>query len=140
MFTLPLDRPALMGIINVTPDSFSDGGVHFDTILAIEGGFRMIDEGADLIDVGGESTRPGSEGVTEEEELRRVIPVVEKLAARGVTISIDTAKSRIAKAALDAGATIVNDVTALSDPKMAQVCATAGCTVCLMHMKGTPRT
>ena len=140
MFSLPPDRPALMGVLNVTPDSFSDGGVHFDTVLAIEGAFRMIDEGADLIDVGGESTRPGADAVTEEEELRRVVPVVEKLAARGLSISIDTAKSKVAKEALEAGATVVNDITAFSDPQIAEVCAKANCTVCLMHMQGTPRT
>ena len=129
-----------MGILNVTPDSFSDGGVHFEAVLAIEAAFRMMDEGADLIDVGGESTRPGSEGVSADEELKRVIPVIEILAVRGVPISVDTAKAEVAREALNAGAVVVNDVTAFADPEMAGVCASAGCSVCLMHMKGTPRT
>jgi len=140
MYTLPANRPALMGILNVTPDSFSDGGVHFETQTAIDAALRMIDEGADIIDVGGESTRPGSEGVTEEEELRRVIPVIKALVRRDVVVSIDTAKANVAMQALGEGAKIVNDVTALSDPDIAKVCADAGCRVCLMHMKGTPRT
>ena len=140
MFSLPLDRPALMGILNVTPDSFSDGGVHFEARAAIDSGLRMIDEGADILDVGGESTRPGSEGVSAEEELRRVLPVVEQLSRRGAIVSIDTAKSEVARKCLQAGAQIVNDVTAFGDSRMAKVCAESNCTVCLMHMKGTPRT
>lgn len=129
-----------MGIINVTPDSFSDGGVHFSAQTAIDAGLRMIDEGADLVDVGGESTRPGAEEVPVEEELRRVIPVVEALASKGVKVSIDTLKARVAREALAAGAEMVNDVTALSHPEMAGIVAGASCTVCLMHMQGTPRT
>jgi len=140
MFVLPTNRPALMGILNVTPDSFSDGGVHFDAQTAIDSGLRMIEEGADILDVGGESTRPGSEGVPLEEELRRVLPVVEELSKRGAVVSIDTAKAEVARQALQSGAQIVNDVTALSDPYMASVCAESKCIVCLMHMKGTPRT
>lgn len=139
-FHLPPDRPALMGILNVTPDSFSDGGLHFEPSAAIDAARRMVEEGADLIDVGGESTRPGSEGISLEEELRRVVPVVRAIAADGVTVSIDTMKPQTARAALDAGATIVNDVTALSNPEMIDVVADAGCIVCLMHMKGEPRT
>jgi dihydropteroate synthase len=129
-----------MGILNVTPDSFSDGGVHFDTQTAIDAGFRMRDEGADIIDIGGESTRPNSEPVSMEEELRRTLPVVQALAQRGIPVSIDTSKPEVARQALEAGAGIVNDVTAFSDPGMAPLCAQHGCTVCLMHMKGTPRT
>ncbi|HWA81783.1 MAG TPA: dihydropteroate synthase [Fimbriimonadaceae bacterium] len=137
---LPKSRPALMGIVNVTPDSFSDGGVHFRPEDAIAAGLRMADEGADLIDVGGESTRPGAAAVPAGEELGRVIPVVEALARRGVAVSIDTMKPEVARAALDAGARIVNDVTAFSHPEMASIAAATGCTVCLMHMKGDPRT
>jgi dihydropteroate synthase len=140
MFALPLDRPALMGILNVTPDSFSDGGLHLDASAAIDAGLRMMEEGADLIDVGGESTRPGAEAVDAREELRRVLPVVEALASKGVPVSIDTGKAEVAEKALAAGAMVVNDVTAFSDADMAEVCARAGCTVCLMHMKGDPRT
>lgn len=129
-----------MGILNVTPDSFSDGGVHYDRAVAIESGLRMMEKGADLLDVGGESTRPGSEGVSLDEELRRVIPVVEGLVARGAPVSVDTAKAAVAKEALAAGAVVVNDVSAFSDPEMPATCQNANCTVCLMHMKGTPRT
>ncbi len=129
-----------MAILNVTPDSFSDGGSYGSTRAAIDAGLRMIDEGADLVDVGGESTRPGAIPVPLEEELDRAIPVVEGLARAGVRVSIDTYKPQVAKAALEAGAELVNDVTALRDPEMAGVCAASGCTVCLMHMKGTPPT
>jgi dihydropteroate synthase len=129
-----------MGIINVTPDSFSDGGLNLDAKSAIDTGLRMTDEGADLIDVGGESTRPGADDVSVEEELRRVIPVVEGLVRRGITVSIDTMKPRVAREAIEAGVEIVNDVTALADPAMADLVRELRCTVCLMHMKGTPRT
>ena len=134
-----LRRPAVMGIVNVTPDSFSDGGVHLDPDVAAAAARRMIDEGAALVDVGGESTRPGSEGVTVDEELRRVVPVLERL--EGVPVSIDTAKSEVARRALALGAELVNDVTALrGDPELAGVIADAGGYVCLMHMQGEPRT
>jgi dihydropteroate synthase len=133
-------KPLLMGILNVTPDSFSDGGVHYDAAVAIESGERMIAEGADILDVGGESTRPGSEPVSQEEELRRILPVVKALVDRGLTVSVDTMKAAVASIALRSGAKIINDVTALRDPRMAEVCAEAGCTVCLMHMKGDPKT
>ncbi len=129
-----------MGILNVTPDSFSDGGQHFDPNAAIQAALKMMEEGADIIDIGGESTRPGSEGVTQEEELRRVMPVVEALAVHQVPISIDTAKSEVARQALKAGAVVVNDITSFSDPEMPLICAEAGCKVCLMHIQGTPRT
>lgn len=139
-FTLPTGRAALMGILNVTPDSFSDGGVHFDSDVAVEAGLRMVAEGADLIDIGGESTRPNAEPVAIHEELRRVLPVIEQLSSAGVAVSIDTMKPEVAKEALRAGAVVVNDVTALGSPGMAEIVAGAGCIVCLMHMKGTPQT
>lgn len=138
--TVCLDRPLLMGILNVTPDSFSDGGRFSEATSAAAHGFALAAQGADLVDVGGESTRPGSEPVSEEEELRRVLPVVEMLARQSVTVSIDTSKSAVAKSCLEAGARVVNDVRALSDPAMAAVCAEFNCTVCLMHMQNDPAT
>jgi dihydropteroate synthase len=128
-----------MGVINVTPDSFSDGGVHLQPPAAAAAGWRMLDEGAALLDVGGESTRPGAEGVSLEEELARVVPVLEAL--HGAPLSIDTAKAEVARRALELGADLVNDVTALrGDPAMADVVAEAGAYLCLMHMQGEPRT
>jgi dihydropteroate synthase len=140
MVRLPEHRPGLMGILNVTPDSFSDGGVHLQAETAIEAGLRMVEQGADILDVGGESTRPGADPVSPDEELRRVIPVVEALAGQGCVVSIDTTKPDVAKLALEAGAMIVNDVTALRDPEMRAVCTHHRCTVCMMHMQGEPRT
>jgi dihydropteroate synthase len=136
------ERTVIMGIVNVTPDSFSDGGAFFDPAAAVEQGLRLAGEGADILDVGGESTRPGSEPVSEQEELRRVVPVVRELAARsGVPVSIDTTKATVAEAALAAGATIVNDISALRfDPRLGAVVARAGAALVLMHMQGTPRT
>jgi dihydropteroate synthase len=132
-------RPSVMGVINVTPDSFSDGGVHLQPAAAAAAGWRMVDEGAAIVDVGGESTRPGSEGVSLDEELRRVIPVLEAL--HGAPISIDTAKAEVARRALALGAELVNDVTALrADPGLAAVVAESGAYLCLMHMQGEPRT
>jgi len=132
----------VMGILNVTPDSFSDGGEWFDATAAVAHAREMAAEGAELIDVGGESTRPRADPVSEEEELRRVRPVVEALAADlPATLSVDTSKAAVARAALAAGAGFVNDVTALrGDPQMAAVVAEAGCECCLMHMLGEPRT
>jgi dihydropteroate synthase len=132
----------IMGIVNVTPDSFSDGGEFLDPRRAIAQGRELAGEGADVLDVGGESTRPGAEGVTGEEELARVGPVVEALArGEGPPVSIDTSKSAVAEAALSAGAVMVNDVTALrADPDLAGLCAQRGCEVVLMHMLGDPRT
>jgi dihydropteroate synthase len=132
----------MMGVINVTPDSFSDGGEHLDPAAAVERGLELESEGAAILDVGGESTRPGSEPVAEAEELRRVVPVVEALAQRVRTaISIDTTKAAVARAALDRGATIVNDVSAgRSDEAMLPLVAERGATCVLMHMQGTPRT
>ena len=132
-------RPSVMGVVNVTPDSFSDGGVNFDPAAAIASARRMLDEGAAIVDVGGESTRPGSEGVSVEEELRRVVPVLEALA--GLAVSIDTSKAEVARRALELGAELVNDVTALrGDPELAGVVADSGAYLCLMHMRGEPRT
>jgi dihydropteroate synthase len=134
-------EPVVMGVVNVTPDSFSDGGEWLDADSAIAHGLRLIEEGAHILDVGGESTRPGAEPVTEAEELRRVLPVIEGLACAGARLSIDTSKAAVAAAALDSGATMVNDVTALrGDPAMAALVAERGCDVCLMHMLGEPRT
>jgi len=131
----------IMGVVNVTPDSFSDGGRFLDPQAAIAQGERLAAEGAAILDVGGESTRPGSQGVTAEEELRRVLPVVESLAASGARISIDTSKAAVAAAALDAGASLVNDVTAFrGDPALAALVGDRGVDCCLMHMLGTPRT
>jgi dihydropteroate synthase len=143
--TAPLIEPwpLLMGILNVTPDSFSDGGRHDSHAAAVEHAARMIDDGADILDVGGESTRPGAAPVPADEEIRRTVPAIEAL--RGhfprVAISIDTMKADVAEAALKAGADIVNDVSAAThDPRMLEVCADAGCVLVLMHMRGDPQT
>jgi dihydropteroate synthase len=133
-------RPSVMGVVNVTPDSFFDGGVNEAAEDAVAAGRRMVEEGAVIVDVGGESTRPGSEGVTAQEELSRVVPVLEAL-GRHVPVSIDTAKAQVARRALELGAEMVNDVTALrGDPEMAAVVAESRAYVCLMHMQGEPRT
>jgi dihydropteroate synthase len=127
-----------MGVVNVTPDSFSDGGVHLQAVAAVAAGWRMIDEGAAIVDVGGESTRPGSDGVSLDEELRRVVPVLEGL--HGAPLSVDTAKAEVARRALELDVELVNDVTALrGDPRMAEVVAESGAYLCLMHMQGDPR-
>lgn len=139
-YRFALDRPLVMGIVNVTPDSFSDGGRFLAAERAIEHGLRLSAEGADLVDVGGESTRPGAESVPVEEELRRVIPVARALAERGVAVSIDTQKPEVMRAAVEAGAVMVNDVNALrAEGALAAVAATDAA-VCLMHMQGTPQT
>ena len=134
-------RTHVMGILNVTPDSFSDGGRYLNIEQAIEHGQKLVEDGADFIDVGGESTRPGSESVSIEEEVRRVIPVIESLAKKtSIPISIDTCKSDVAEAALQVGATIVNDISAMTfDTKMALVVAKHQASVVLMHIKGTPK-
>jgi len=133
-------RPLIMGILNVTPDSFSDGGLFFSTRDAVTQAEKMVREGADIIDIGGESTRPFSDAVSEAEEIRRVIPVVEALAHYvKIPISIDTTKAAVARHALHAGASIINDISALrADPALAKVAADSGVPVILMHMKGTP--
>jgi dihydropteroate synthase len=135
-------RPYIMGILNVTPDSFSDGGNFFDHDRAVEHALRMREEGADIIDIGGESTRPGSESVSAEEEIKRVIPVIESLRPKlTIPISIDTAKAEVAENALDAGADMINDITGLhGDPGLAELAAKRSVPVVAMHIKGTPRT
>ena len=145
--TATTTEPLVMGIVNVTPDSFSDAGSYLDPDAAVEHGRRLAAEGAEIVDVGGESTRPGAEPVAAEEELRRVIPVIERLVAgrdggdAGVRVSIDTRKAEVASAALGAGARIVNDVSAFrEDPEMAGLVAGAGADCVLMHMRGDPRT
>lgn len=129
-----------MGVVNVTPDSFSDGGDFFEPRVAIAHGKGLIAAGADILDVGGESTRPGAAAVDAATEMDRVLPVVEGLAVEGIPISIDTSKSEVAAAALEAGAVIVNDVSALRDPDMAEVVVRCGAGLVLMHMQGEPRT
>jgi dihydropteroate synthase len=135
-------RTLIMGVLNVTPDSFSDGGAFFEPAPAIERAWRIAEEGADILDIGGESTRPGSEGITAEEEMRRILPVLEALAGRyPLPISIDTSKSEVGRAALERGAVLVNDITALGkDRRLGEVAASFGAGVILMHMRGTPRT
>ena len=138
---LSLDRPRIMGVVNVTPDSFSDGGERFDSGRAVADGLAMIEAGADIIDVGGESTRPGAAPVPVEEEQRRVLPVVKGLAAQGARVSIDTRRAQVMAEAAAAGAAILNDVTALSgDPESLSVAAQSGLPVVLMHMQGEPQT
>lgn len=135
------DPTKVMGILNVTQDSFSDGGLYFDKSSAINRANQMVDEGADIIDIGGESTRPGSEPVSAEEELRRTIPVIEALSKKiTVPISIDTYKSEVAKSAIEAGASMVNDISGLRfDPKMPEIIAHYNVPVVIMHIKGTPK-
>ena len=132
-YELSFDRPRIMGVLNVTPDSFSDGGEHFDPDAAIEYGLAMLDAGADIIDVGGESTRPGFTPVNPDEEARRVLPVVRALAKEGAIVSIDTRHVAVAKAAVRCGASIVNDVTGFTDPKMVEFVKTSTCGVIVMH-------
>ncbi|HEU0071966.1 MAG TPA: dihydropteroate synthase [Alphaproteobacteria bacterium] len=134
-------RPLLMGVVNVTPDSFSDGGKHASAAAAIAHGKALIAEGADILDIGGESTRPGSDPVDEAEELRRVIPVIEGLAGQGAVLSIDTSKAAVMAAAVKAGATIINDVRALeAAPKALETAAASGAWIVLMHCQGEPKT
>jgi dihydropteroate synthase len=136
-----VERFTVMGIVNVTPDSFSDGGLFLDADAAVQHGLELAAEGAAVLDVGGESTRPGAEPVSPEEEVERVVPVVEQLAAEGVRVSIDTSKLEVARAALDAGATLVNDVAAFRfAPELAGLVAERGADCVLIHMLGEPRT
>ena len=138
---LLLDRPRLMGVVNVTPDSFSDGGDFLDPSIAIQHGKSLIEAGADILDIGGESTRPGSKPISSDEECRRILPVIEGLVDAGVLISVDTRHAAVMRQAIAAGAHIVNDVTALTgDPESVEVCAEAGVDVVLMHMQGEPGT
>lgn len=135
-----LDRPLVMGIVNTTPDSFSDGGDHFDRDAAIARGLEQLTDGADILDIGGESTRPGSAPVPPAEERRRVVPVIEALAKAGAVVSIDTRHADTMKAALDAGASIVNDITALTGAGSLDLVAARGVSAVLMHMQGEPKT
>ncbi len=138
---MTLDTPRLMGVVNVTPDSFSDGGDFLDAQAAIDHGKRLVDDGAHILDIGGESTRPGSKPITVDEECGRILPVIDGLADIGVPISVDTRHADVMRRAIDAGASIVNDVTALTgDPNSIDVCAETGVDVALMHMQGTPET
>lgn len=138
--TAPLHRPLIMAVVNVTPDSFSDGGRWFDADAAVAHGEELLAQGADILDVGGESTRPGAARPDAEEEKRRVLPVVQTLAGRGARVSVDTMRAEVAAAALDAGATIINDVSGgLADEAMARVVADAGCTFVAMHWRGHSR-
>lgn len=140
-FNLILNRPHVMGIVNVTPDSFSDGGKFTSTHLAVEHALKLISEGADILDIGGESTRPGAAVVGLDEELNRVIPVIEALSANcNVPISIDTYKPEVMRQAIAAGADIVNDVRALQEPDALEIVAQSNVGVCLMHMQGMPQT
>lgn len=139
-YTLKLDRPLVMGIVNITPDSFFDGGRYADTPAAVAQARKLIDEGADLIDIGGESTRPGAPAVSLDDERSRVLPVIEALADCGVPISVDTQKPELMKEAIGVGASFVNDVNALRAAGALEAVAATGAGVCLMHMKGDPRT
>lgn len=138
--SLDVSRGVIMGVLNVTSDSFSDGGLYLEQVDAVAAGRVMVEAGADVIDVGGESTRPGAHPVPIDEEMKRVLPVVEELAAGGTIVSVDTSKAEVARAAVEVGAEIINDVTAASSDQMAEVMAESGAGVILMHMKGTPRT
>lgn len=137
---IDLSSPVIMGIVNVTPDSFSDGGKYYEPQRAIEHGFRLLEDGAAILDVGGESTRSGAPEVSTEEELERVIPVIEALADAGAVVSVDTSKAEVMRQAAEAGAIIINDVYALRQKGSLQTAAESGCGVCLMHMQGVPRT
>jgi dihydropteroate synthase len=139
-FTLSLERPLVMGIVNVTPDSFYDGGRHASAAAAIAHARRLAEEGADLLDVGGESSRPGSEAVSLDEELARVLPVLDGLRDLEVPISVDTTKPEVMRAAIAAGAAMVNDITALAAPGALEAVAASDAAVCLMHMRGEPKT
>lgn len=139
-YRLDLSCPQIMGIVNVTPDSFSDGGRHADTAAAVAHGMALVAAGADILDIGGESTRPGAEPVPLQQELRRVLPVVEALAGAGVPLSVDTYKPEVMRAAVAAGASLVNDVFALRQPGALEAVADTDAGVCLMHMQGTPQT
>lgn len=139
-FSLALERPLIMGVVNVTPDSFSDGGRFLGTQQAVEHARILIEEGADILDIGGESSRPGAEPVGLDEELRRVMPVLEKLGGLPVPVSVDTCKPEVMRRAIAAGAAMVNDINALREPGALEAVAESQSAVCLMHMQGEPRT
>jgi len=137
-FLLPLDRPLLMGVVNITPDSFSDGGKFLDPQAAVEHGRRLIEEGADILDIGGESSRPGALAVSDQEELARVLPVLKAL--KDVPVSVDTRRPAVMRAVLEVGASMINDIEALTAPGALDAVADSDCAVCLMHKKGDPAT
>lgn len=139
-FELGLERPLVMGIVNVTPDSFSDGSHHFQTDQAIAHARLLVEQGADILDIGGESTRPGADPVPAVEELRRVLPVIEAMRHAGVPLSIDTFKPEVMRAVLDAGADMINDIYAFRQPGAIQAVAGSRCGLCIMHMQGEPKT
>lgn len=139
-FRLSLDHPLIMGIVNVTPDSFSDGGLLDSSRAAVDHALKLVEQGADILDVGGESTRPGAALVPPDEEMRRVLPVIEALVGHSLVVSVDTRKPEVMRAALDAGASMVNDVMALREPGALETLAGSNAAVCLMHMQGEPQT
>ncbi len=139
-FTLPLERPLIMGIVNVTPDSFSDGGRFLAPQAAISHARQLIEEGADIVDVGGESSRPGAAPVSADEELARIVPILRALRDSPVPLSVDTVKPEVMRTAMAEGAAMVNDITALAAPEARKTVAAGDCAVCLMHMQGEPRT
>lgn len=139
-FSLPLDRPLIMGVVNVTPDSFSDGGRYLDPKAALAHARKLVADGADILDVGGESSRPGAQPVGTEEELRRILPVVEGLAHANVPVSVDTMHPEVMRRAIAAGASMINDILALQAPGALEAVAESSAAVCLMHMQGEPRT
>jgi dihydropteroate synthase len=139
-FALSLERPLIMGIVNVTPDSFSDGGRYLDPGRALDHARQLLEEGADILDVGGESSRPGAQPVAADEELRRVLPVLERLVELPVPVSVDTGKPEVMQRAIDAGAAMINDIFALRAQGALEVVAASNAAVCLMHMQGEPRT
>jgi len=139
-FRLSLDHPLIMGIVNVTPDSFSDGGLLDSSRAAVDHALKLVEQGADILDVGGESTRPGAALVPPDEEMRRVLAVIEALVGHGLVVSVDTRKPEVMRAALDAGASMVNDVMALREPGAMETLAGSNAAVCLMHMQGEPQT
>ncbi|WP_322996372.1 dihydropteroate synthase [Castellaniella sp.] len=139
-FQLSLKRPLVMGVVNVTPDSFFDGNVHFRVNQAIEHGLRLVQDGADILDIGGESTRPGAQVVAADEELRRLLPVIQGLLDAGVPLSVDTCKPEVMRQVLHAGADMINDIRGFSSDEAIQAVQDADCALCLMHMQGEPRT
>lgn len=139
-FELGLERPLLMGIVNVTPDSFSDGNQYIQTDAAIAHAQQLVAEGADILDIGGESTRPGAEPVSVQEELRRLLPVIEALRELNIPLSVDTFKPEVMRAVLDAGADIINDIAGFRDPASVAAVADSSCGLCVMHMQGEPKT
>lgn len=139
-FRLSLERPLVMGIVNVTPDSFSDGGAHFTPQAAVDHAHRLIGDGADILDIGGESTRPGAAAVSAADELRRVLPVLEALRDCGVPLSIDTCKPEVMRSVLQSGADMINDIRGFESESSVRAVAVSDCALCLMHMQGEPRT